>query len=82
MNQQAEVKTKDKNLTIGLMQFILYLVTLAVASMIFLAAFDRRIAVIETEMQYKVNEKQLFDRFEKMEDKLLKKLEEEISKIK
>lgn len=83
MSQQTEtIKTKDKPITVGFLQFMMYIITMAVAAMIFFGAFDKRITVLETEMQHKVNDKQLFERLEQMEIKITNKIETEISKIK
>jgi hypothetical protein len=82
MGQQEVTKIKEKPITIELAKFIIYVITLTITAIIFFGTFDRRITVVETELQHKINEKQLFERIELMEEKLSKKIEQEIKKIK
>lgn len=71
-----------KPITIELIKFVIYIVSLAIGIMIFYGAIDKRVTVVETEMKYKVDEKALFDKLDKFKEALEKKIESEIKKIK
>ena len=74
--------TEKKPITIEFIKFIIYIVSLAVAVVIFYGAIDRRVTVIETELKFKVDEKALFEKLDKLKEDLGKKIETEIEKIK
>lgn len=73
----------EKNrLVIEAIKLALYIGGMIVAIMIFTNSMNSRIVAIETEMSHKVGDKDLFDKLEKMEQRINTKIETEISKLK
>ena len=70
-----------KPLTIEVLKFIIYIVSIAVAVVIFYGSLDRRVTIVETEMIHKVDDKKLFEKLDQLKEDLSAKIETEINKI-
>ena len=74
---------EDKiKLTIELIKFFLYIVTLIISIAFAFNSMDKRISIIESEMKYKVNTDLLLEKLDQVKDDINKKIETEISKVK
>lgn len=71
-----------KPLTFEVIKFVIWIISLAVAVMVFYGSMDRRVTVVETELRFKVDEKALFEKLDKFKESLEKKIETEIQKVK
>lgn len=74
--------TEKNRFIVEVIKLVLYIGGLIVAIMLFTNNINSRITVIETEMVHKVGDKDLFDKLEKMEQRINTKIETEISKLK
>lgn len=74
---------EDKiKLTIELIKFFLYIITLVISIAFAFNSMDKRISIIESEMKYKVNTMLLLEKLDQVKDDINKKIESEISQIK
>ena len=71
-----------KKLTIELIKFFLYIITLVISIAFAFNSMDKRISIIESEMKYKVNTDLLLEKLDQVKDDINKKIESEISKVK
>ena len=69
-------------LTIELIKFFLYIITLVISIAFAFNSMDKRISIIESEMKYKVNTTLLLEKLDQVKDEINKKIESEISKVK
>ena len=78
MGNQIEIQERDKRIpiTADLAKFILYVVTLAVMIMLFYGAFDRRVTIMESEMQYKVGKEELFKKLDELKTSIMNEIKE------
>ena len=73
---------EDKiKLTIELIKFFLYIVTLIISIAFAFNSMDKRISIIESEMKYKVNTTLLLEKLDQVKDEINKKIESEISRV-
>ena len=77
MSQQDKVKY-----TIDIIKFIIYLITLIIGIVVAYNSLDKRLSVIETEMQYKVDIGKLVEKLDMVKIEINNKIETEIRKIK
>ncbi len=73
---------KKQVLTVEMVKFIFYIITLAIIVMVFYGAFDKRVTVIESDMKHKVDSEQLFQKLDEVKKEIGEKIEKEIQKIK
>lgn len=74
---------EDKiKLTIELIKFFLYIITLVISIAFAFNSMDKRISIIESEMKYKVNTTLLLEKLDQVKDEINKKIESEIEKVK
>jgi len=71
-----------KPLTMEIVKFIIYVVSLAITIMIFYGGIDKRLTVVETELIHKVDDQKLFEKLDQLKEDLSKKIETEIQKVK
>ncbi len=73
---------EDKiKLTIELIKFFLYIITLVISIAFAFNSMDKRISIIESEMKYKVNTTLLLEKLDQVKDEINKKIESEISRV-
>lgn len=77
------IKSDNKNpVTIELVKFILYVISIVISLMLFWGAVDKRLTIVETEMDHKVDDKKLFEKLDQLKEDISKKIESEIQKVK
>ena len=76
MSQEEKVKY-----TIDIVKFIIYLITLIIGIVIAYNSLDKRLSVIETQMQYKVDVSILLEKLDMVKVEINNKIETEIRKI-
>jgi len=79
MTLTPEIKQRS---AIEAIKFVLYIVSLVIAAMLFYGAIDKRVTILETEMPHKVDQEQLFDRLEDFKQDINNKIELEVRKLK
>lgn len=62
-------------------KFVVYIVTLAISVMLFYGAIDKRVTIVETKLEQKVDLNQVMDRLDKLESKIESKIENEVKKL-
>jgi hypothetical protein len=77
MSQEEKVKY-----TIDIAKFIIYLITLIIGIVIAYNSLDKRLSIIETQMQYKVDVNILLEKLDMVKVEINNKIETEIRKIK
>ncbi len=74
---------EDKiKLTIELVKFFLYVITLIISIAFAFNSMDKRISILESEMKYKVNTTLLLEKLDQVKEEINKKIETEIEKVK
>ena len=76
MSQEEKVKY-----TIDIVKFVIYLITLIIGIVIAFNSLDKRLSVIETQMQYKVDVSILLEKLDMVKVEINNKIETEIRKI-
>lgn len=74
----AEEKNK---LNLELLKFIIYLVTIVISVTLAYGAIDKRVTVLESEMQHKVDYIKLFEKIDLVKEDLAIKIEVEVKKL-
>ncbi len=77
MSQEEKVKY-----TIDIVKFAIYLITLIIGIVVAYNSLDKRLSVIETQMQYKVDTSILLEKLDMVKIEINNKIETEIRKIK
>ena len=62
------------------MRMIIAICTVVISIMLFFGAMDKRVTTLETEMQYKVDERRLYERLDKLQEDINNKIENEFKK--
>ncbi len=76
MSQEEKVKY-----SIDIIKFVIYLITLIIGILAAYNSLDKRLSVIETEMQYKVDIGKLLEKLDMVKIEINTKIETEIRKI-
>ncbi len=76
MSQEEKVKY-----TIDIVKFFIYLITLIIGIVVAYNSLDKRLSVIETQMQYKVDVSILLEKLDIVKVEINNKIETEIRKI-
>ena len=76
MSQEEKVKY-----SIDIVKFIIYLITLIIGIVIAFNSLDKRLSVIETQMQYKVDTSILLGKLDMVKIEINNKIETEIKSI-
>ena len=76
MSQEEKVKY-----SIDIIKFVIYLITLIIGILAAYNSLDKRLSVIETEMQYKVDIGKLLEKLDMVKVEINTKIETEIRKI-
>jgi len=71
-----------KKIQTDVIRFTIELIVLIATVVLAYGAVKLDIAVLNEKMEHKVDDKQLFERLDKMKEDISKKIEDEISKIK
>jgi hypothetical protein len=74
--------SEKKPVTIELVKFVVYIVSIVISFMLFYGAVDKRLTIVETEMLHKVDDRKLFEKLDQLKEDLSKKIESEIQKVK
>ncbi len=77
MSQEEKVKY-----TIDIVKFVIYLITLIIGIVVAYNSLDKRLSIIETQMQYKVDVSILLEKLDMVKVEINNKIETEIRKIK
>lgn len=72
---------EKKPVTIELVKFVVYIISIVISFMLFYGAVDRRLTIVETEMLHKVDDRKLFEKLDQLKEDLAKKIETEIQKV-
>ncbi len=76
MSQEEKVKY-----TIDIVKFVVYLITLIIGIVVAYNSLDKRLSIIETQMQYKVDVSILLEKLDMVKVEINNKIETEIRKI-
>ncbi len=76
MSQEEKIKY-----SIDIIKFVIYLVTLIIGILAAYNSLDKRLSIIETEMQYKVDIGKLLEKLDMVKVEINNKIETEIGKI-
>ena len=76
MSQEEKVKH-----TIDIVKFVIYLITLIIGIVVAYNSLDKRLSIIETQMQYKVDVSILLEKLDMVKMEINNKIETEIRKI-
>ena len=79
MTLTPEIKQRS---AMELIKFVVYIVTVVAAAMLFYGAIDKRVTILESDMKYKVDEGKLYNRLDQLKEDIYKKIETEIKKVK
>lgn len=63
-----------------LLRFIIYVISVVTAAILFYGAIDKRVTILETEYAYKIDRKELYESLEKMKNEINLKIEKEFEK--
>lgn len=74
--------SEKKPVTIELIKFIIYVISLVITIMVFYGGIDKRLTIVETEMIHKVDDRKLFEKLDQLKEDLSRKIEIEIQKVK
>jgi hypothetical protein len=74
----AEEKNK---FNLEIIKFSLYVISLVITVVLAYGALDKRVTILETEMQHKVDYEKLFQKLDLVKEDLAKKIEDEMRKV-
>lgn len=74
--------SEKKPVTIELIKFIIYVISLVITIMVFYGGIDKRLTIVETEMIHKIDDRKLFEKLDELKEALSRKIEIEIQKVK
>ncbi len=81
IDDKYDKQTDKTRLTLEISKFLLYLITLIIAVVLAYNSLDKRLSVIESEMQHKVDLSILLEKLDIVKDEISKKIEIEVSKV-